>query len=130
MFNNLRYIQEMVDLGIDGYVLKNCGKQVLLKAIQKIQIGEKYFATEIESIIKKGFKKIFKVADEEVILSTRETEIIRMIASNLSTDQIAKELFISPHTVATHRKNINSKLGVHNPAEITKFALLHNLIGN
>ena len=64
----------------------------------------------------------------EEIISEREKEIIRCVASGKSNKEIAEELFISPHTVATHRRNINAKLGIHSSAGLTIYAIIHNII--
>ncbi|MBI1305540.1 MAG: response regulator [Bacteroidetes bacterium] len=128
MLNNLRYIHSMVDLGVSGYVLKSCGKSILLEAIRTAARGEKYFDEYVTSIIKAGYKRSFTVDDSEVVLSERETDIIRLVALGLTTKQIADELFISPLTVQTHRKNINFKLQLHSPSDVTHFAFTHNLL--
>ncbi|MCH5230761.1 MAG: hemerythrin domain-containing protein [Muribaculaceae bacterium] len=65
---------------------------------------------------------------EENAISEREKDIIRCVASGKSNKEIAEELFISPHTVATHRRNINSKLGIHSSAGLTIYAIIHNII--
>ena len=61
-------------------------------------------------------------------LSYREREVVELIAYEYTSKQIADELFISPHTVQTHRKNVNSKLGITNPAELTMFAHREGLL--
>lgn len=65
---------------------------------------------------------------EENSISEREKDIIRCVASGKSTKEIAEELFISPHTVATHRRNINAKLGIHSAAGLTIYAIIHKII--
>ena len=70
-----------------------------------------------------------KLHDEPVeTISEREKDIIRCVASGKSNKEIAEELFISPHTVATHRRNINEKLGIHSSAGLTIYAIIHNII--
>ena len=71
-----------------------------------------------------------KMQDKETqeSISEREKDIIRCVASGKSNKQIAEELFISPHTVATHRRNINAKLGIHSSAGLTIYAIIHNII--
>ena len=66
--------------------------------------------------------------DTDETISEREKDIIRCVASGKSNKEIAQELFISPHTVATHRRNINAKLGIHSTAGLTIYAIIHNLI--
>lgn len=65
---------------------------------------------------------------EEFALGDREKDIIRCVAQGKSNKEIADELFISPHTVATHRRNISAKLGIHSAAGLTIFAILHKLV--
>lgn len=71
-----------------------------------------------------------KEADKDLgeNISEREKDIIRCVASGKSNKEIAEELFISPHTVATHRRNINAKLGIHSSAGLTIYAIIHNII--
>ena len=66
--------------------------------------------------------------DAEESISEREKDIIRCVASGKSNKEIAEELFISPHTVATHRRNINAKLGIHSSAGLTIYAIINNII--
>ena len=66
--------------------------------------------------------------DKQDSISEREKDIIRCVASGKSNKEIAEELFISPHTVATHRRNINAKLGIHSSAGLTIYAIIHNII--
>ena len=66
--------------------------------------------------------------EPEGSISEREKDIIRCVASGKSNKEIAGELFISPHTVATHRRNINAKLGIHSSAGLTIYAIIHNII--
>lgn len=61
-------------------------------------------------------------------ISERERDIIRCVACGKSNKEIAEELFISPHTVATHRRNINAKLGIHSSSGLTIYAIIHNII--
>ncbi|MCC7297504.1 MAG: response regulator transcription factor, partial [Bacteroidia bacterium] len=78
--------------------------------------------------VKPKFKQTVKVENETVVLSERELEIVTLVAQGKSNAEIAEALFISPHTVKTHRKNINFKLNIHNPAELIHFAKEHHLI--
>jgi len=90
--------------GIDGYLLKETSYEELIKAINTIVIdGEKYFYnTFVEKKETLEFNK--------TILTTREKEIVNLISKELTTDEIATKLFLSKHTVETHKKNIFQKL--------------------
>ena len=129
MFGDAAHIKEMVDIGVDGYLLKNSDKQTLIRAIESVFEGKSFFDGEVTKIILNKFKQTIEVNDENIVLSERELEIITLAAKGISNIEIAEKLFISPHTVKTHRKNINFKLNIHNPAELINFAKQHHLIG-
>jgi DNA-binding NarL/FixJ family response regulator len=100
--------------GIDAYVLKNSGTEILLTAIEALTQNKKYFDINIEvknNHSEDGFSKVLK-------LSTREKEILAMIKTGNNTNAIATALFISELTVKTHRKNIMAKMGAKNVADL------------
>jgi DNA-binding NarL/FixJ family response regulator len=102
--------------------LKNAGREELLHAIKQVHEGNYYYGNEILKSMAEP-----KQIDQTAILSKREIEIINLIAEELTTQEIAEKLFISPHTVDTHRKNLLAKLNVRNTAGIVKFALQNHL---
>lgn len=100
--------------GIDAYVLKNSGTQILLTAIEALTQNKKYFDTNIENKnnhSEDGFSKLLK-------LSSREKEILKMIKAGNNTKYIATTLFISELTVKTHRKNIMEKMNAKNVVDL------------
>ncbi|MDW3191051.1 MAG: response regulator transcription factor [Cytophagales bacterium] len=129
MYNRKEFVKNLVDVGIDGYILKNAGKKELIKALETLVGGDPYYGEEITKTIMKSYQKN-KVFDNpiDVELSEREKEIVTLIANEMTTAEIADKLFISVYTVDTHRKNILGKLGVKNAAGIMKFALQTGII--
>ena len=120
-------VNQMIDdSDIAGYVLKNLGKKELITAIEKIAGGGVYFSEEVlEEMIKAtGRKK----TSEEVHLTIREIEIIRLIEKEFNNKQIADTLFISERTVETHRKNIFRKTQTSGLIGLIKYAYEHKLI--
>ncbi|GAA3639538.1 response regulator transcription factor [Flavivirga jejuensis] len=103
--------------GINGYLLKETNFDELLCAIDSIVIrNENYFY--------KGYQKNNDVLDfNKKILSSREKDIVNLIAKELTTDEIAETLFLSKHTIETHKKNIFLKLQVNNAAGLVKKAM-------
>ena len=91
------------------------------------RLEKKLLAANNDSKIEDNNEKK-ETADEGEVISEREKDIIRCVACGKSTKEIAEELFISPHTVATHRRNINAKLGIHSSAGLTIYAIIHNII--
>lgn len=111
MFENLQTFENM-----DGYLLKEADKDELVKAINTIVLENgKYFKTAKTATDTFGFKYS--------ILSHREKEIIQLIANELTTDEIAEQLFVSKSTIESHRKNIFFKLQVKNIAGLVKKAI-------
>jgi len=120
-------VNEMINQSdISGYVLKNIGKEELAAAITKIASGGIYFSTSILDELA-GYDE-FKRKEQEIHITAREIDIIRLIEKEYSNKQIAEELFISERTVETHRKNIMRKTDTNNVIGIIKYAYRHKLI--
>lgn len=134
MHNQESYITKMLKVGAVGYVLKNTGCDDLLSAIKSVNEGQSYFSSDVSEIMMSKFMK--KPTDNYVNpdmistedLTTREKEIIKLISDELTNNEIAEKLFISPRTVDTHRRNLLQKLGVKNTAGLVKFAMNNNLL--
>lgn len=120
-------VNQMIDdSDISGYVLKNLGKQELITALEKIANGGVYFSEEVlEEMMKASERK--KTVDE-IHLTLREIEIIRLIEKEYNNKQIAEHLFISERTVETHRKNIFRKTQTSGLIGLIKYAYEHKLI--
>lgn len=120
-------VNEMInDADISGYVLKNVGKQELVKALEKIASGGIYFSEEVISELQRSSER--KKQIEDAHLTDREIEIIRLIEKEYNNKQIAEELFISERTVETHRKNIFRKTNTNSVIGLVKYAYEHKLI--
>jgi DNA-binding NarL/FixJ family response regulator len=124
-------IKEAFEAGVAGYVMKKAGKAELQKALNIIASGEKYYSESVVFELLNRDKKIGDLIQESNthgLLTERELEIIRLIAKELSTNQIAEKLYISPATVETHRHNILKKLGVKNSIGIVMYAVNNKLV--
>ncbi|MBK7557016.1 MAG: response regulator transcription factor [Chitinophagaceae bacterium] len=119
-------VNQMIDdADISGYVLKNIGKQELIKALEKISGGGIYFSEEVLEEMTRASEMKKKM---QVHLTNREIEIIRLIEKELSNKQIAEELFLSERTIETHRKNIFRKTNTSGVIGLVKYAYEHKLI--
>jgi two-component system invasion response regulator UvrY len=120
--NNKASILEALQLGVKGYITKECSLEEVGMAVQATAKGEKFFCHKVLDII---MEKHFSVApdSEPTVLTTRETEILKLIAHGHSTQVIADTLFLSPHTVQTHRKSIIKKLNIKSPTEFVIYAM-------
>lgn len=120
-------VNQMIDdSDISGYVLKNIGKQELIKALEKIYNGGIYFSDEVLNEMSKASEK--KKESGEANLTAREIEIIKLIEKELNNKQIAEQLFLSERTVETHRKNIFRKTKTSGVIGLIKYAYEHKLI--
>ena len=113
--------------GVDSYLLSDCDKPEIMEAIADTESGKQFYCGMVIDILAES-------NDAEggtclgVSLSEREIEVIRLISEGCTNKEIADQLFLSPHTVNTHRKNIMSKLGIKNTAGIVIYAFQENII--
>ncbi|QXP51731.1 response regulator transcription factor [Cellulophaga sp. HaHa_2_95] len=119
-------IDKLIKNNVDGYVPKNAEKEELLTAIRSIIKGEKYFSPEIKKAYTDAMFENKKM--EEISLTDREKEVLKLIAEENTTQEIADKLFLSKHTIESYRKNLISKLNVKNLAGLTKHALKMGLL--
>lgn len=127
-YDEFSYIKSMLNEGANGYILKNIEPSQLVTAIQSVLAGTPYYSNEValKLIDAKNSDKV--VNAEETLLTKRESEVLKMIAREMTNDEIAKSLYISKRTVDTHRQNILKKLHVKNTAGLTKAAYALKLL--
>ncbi len=126
--SNVMIVSRLIRIGVNGYLLKNAAKEELLKAINTIASGENYFAEELEEKHLSNSSKIEKQVSNLTELSSREKEILVLIAHEYNTAEIAEKTFISLNTVNTHRRNLLSKLNAKNTAGLVKYAVENGLV--
>jgi DNA-binding NarL/FixJ family response regulator len=112
-FNQQSFIKKMLENGASGYLLKNASTKEILDCIETTMKGKSYFSFEAAQTLRYR-------SDDEIILTLREKEVLKLIAEGLTNPEIGKQLFISTTTVYSHRKNILTKFNVKNTA-----ALIH-----
>jgi len=129
MFGDRQMISDMLDAGADGYILKNTGRSELVSALNKLASGGMYFGDEVSAEMMKAISaKEKKQNEDEVRLTEREKEIVKLIAKEYSNAQIAEELFISERTVETHRKNIFRKTNTKSVIGLLKWAMEKGIV--
>jgi len=122
-YDEYTYIANMIKVGVKGYVLKNISPNELIKAIETILQGKKYFANDVsEKIIDSEAKKESNALLSKISITRRQTEILKLVATGMTNEAIAKKLSLSKRTVDTHRQNLLLKLDVHNTAALIKRA--------
>jgi two-component system, NarL family, nitrate/nitrite response regulator NarL len=122
-FKERSYIVQMIQNGASGYLLKSATKGEIEEAILSAQAGKLYLSLDINSVDVNQ-----KMNSPMPIISSREKEVLKLIADGLTSPQIADKLFISLHTVDSHRKNLLTKFNVNNTASLIKLAAKHSMI--
>ena len=125
MHSEKQYVVGMLRAGVSGYLLKDTAFEELVKAIRVVCTGKKYLSPDVTDIVLQDYLHTDTTAGDQpaVLLTTREREVLQLIAEGRATREIAVKLYISIKTVETHRKNIMEKLGTHTVAELTKYAV-------
>ena len=130
---NAQTLVDALRLGVKSYVKKDCELSEIVNAVIETSRGNKFFCGQILETIQKAEIDVNDLdfdsfTCEAVVLSQRENEIIKLVAEGNTNGKIAELLFLSNHTVNTHRKNIMAKLGVKNTAGIVMYAVKMNIV--
>ncbi len=130
MHNVFDYFLEAVKAGASGYVLKTVADRDLVLACRAALRGETFiYPGMVRSLLREHLERAARgesqLPDE---LTPRESEVIKLIAEGLTSDEIAREWTISPRTVERHRENILGKLGMRNRVELTRYAIRQGLV--
>ena len=121
-------ISQALNTGVISHLLKDCDQDEIIEAIYKTVKGEKFMCGKIVTDILHMNVNTTTSSCEGLNISEREMEIIKLVAEGYSNKEVADKLYLSTHTVTTHRKNIMNKLGVNNTAGLVLFAVRENLI--
>jgi len=122
MHINAILLQNLFELNINGFVCKVNSTNELIEAINAINDNRQYISEEIKTILIKSENK------NELILTKRELQIVQYVVKSMNNNEIAESMFISIHTVKTHRKNILHKLNMKTSIELVKYALANNIV--
>lgn len=132
MYSDRRYVEGMLSAGVSGYLVKSCAFDELVQAILAVVGGRAYLSPNIAEIVIKDYaRRAGAAADAGSLpvhrLSSREREVLQLLAEGHNSEQIAAKLYISIKTVSTHRRHIMEKLNLNNIADLIKFALREGL---
>lgn len=122
-FNERSYISQMVQQGASGYLLKSASKEEIEAAILTVAAGKLYMSLDLE-LSRQDQQEMKKMP----VLTSREQEVLLLIAEGFTNAQIAEKLFVSPYTVDSHRKNLLTKFEVNNTAGLIKLAVRNGLV--
>ena len=123
-FKERSYITRMLEAGASGYLLKNATKEELEEGITAAWRGRMFMSAEVSAVMTSPAARLCPLP----LLTAREKEVLTHISEGMTNSEIAAQLFVSPLTVDSHRKNLLAKFGVKNTAQMVKVALEHRLI--
>jgi len=129
MHTDKRFVEEMLGAGASGYLLKDCASEELIRAIHALADQRTYLSQKISDMMVKAY--VFRSSKSALsslsLLSSREREVLQLLAEGKSTRQIAATLHVGMKTIQTYREHIMEKLDIHTIAELTKFAVREGL---
>jgi len=120
------YVREILRAGARGYLLKDSGDADLIAAVRAIAKGEGYISPAVSEAVLSDYRK--HVTDPLDLLTTREREVLQLIAEGKTNKEIATDLNLSVYTIEAHRGRIMEKLNLHSTGELVRFALRNGLI--
>lgn len=129
MHSDRHFVVEMIQAGASAYLLKDCVFDELIHAIRLVRRNKTFLSPEIASVVVEDYRANFQgQADlKGAGLSTREREVLQLLAEGHSTKEIAEKLYLSAKTVETHRAQIMKKLNTNSLAALTKYAIREGL---
>jgi len=107
-------------MGVQGYILRQCDRDEILEASRQVLNGKTFFCSNVV--------KINKSQKDSIELSERELQVLSQIAEGLTNNEIGEKIFLSPHTVATHRKNLMKKFKAANNVDLIIRAIKHHIL--
>jgi len=131
MYDDDEYVQQIIQAGASGYVLKRVASAGLVRAIREVYRGSSFLYPHIAAKLIEDYVRRVRAAEEPAeaeLLTAREREVLTLIAEGNHNQQIAEELTVSKKTVESHRANIMRKLDLHDVTELVKYAIRKKLI--
>jgi len=126
MHKDSAYVREILRAGARGYLLKDSGDADLLKAVRSVAKGEVYISPAVSEAVLQDYRR--HVTNPLDLLTSREREVLQMIAEGKTNKEIATVLNLSVYTVEAHRGRVMEKLNLHSAGELVRFALRSGLI--
>ena len=120
------YVSEAIEAGVHGYVLKSQASGDLVSAIQEVVAGRVYLSPGVASAVVSAYHS--RGGKAVNTLTSRERQVLQLIAEGKSTKDIASLLFISVKTAESHRTRLMQKLDIHETASLVRYAIRHGLV--
>ena len=120
------YVREILRAGARGYLLKDSGESDLLTAVRAVARGEGYLSPAVSDAVLNDYRR--HVTDPLDLLTSREREVLQLIAEGKTNKEVATHLNLSVYTVEAHRGRIMEKLNLHSTGELVRFAMRNGLV--
>lgn len=131
-YNDDEYVDQVTGAGATGYLLKQTAATDLIKAVRETRRGNAFFSPSISKQLVERYREAFlqgaPVKKRDNLLTSREAEVLQLIAEGKANKQIAAELCISIKTVEKHRQQVMNKLNIHDIASLTRYAISRGVI--
>jgi len=131
MHSDESYVMRSLNAGARGYLLKDSAAAELLSALDAVSRGKSFFSSAVRRLLAEDYVRALRqkgMVDSYELLTSREREVLQLLAEGKTNKEVATSLNISPYTVETHRGNILEKLGLHTPAELILYAVRKGII--
>lgn len=131
MHDNRAFIEKALSYGAMGYLLKDSAIDEIARGIREVYAGKFFLSSNISSFVIQDYISYMKKTthtEKVAKLTSREREIVQLIAEGLNNKEIASQLGLSLKTVLAHRNNIMRKLGIHNQAQLIRFAIREGIV--
>jgi len=127
-FGGGEYIYKMLSSGAEGYLMKNKSKEELVNAIRQIHNGQRFISHDVQQIYWDHIQNKSKKPKSDIQLTSREIEVLKLVATGMQDREIADQLNIAETTVFTHCRNLRKKIAVSNRTELAIHAKEHGLV--
>jgi two-component system response regulator NreC len=131
MYSDEAYVMRALTAGARAYLLKDSAARDLITAIEAVSQGKSFFSPKVSRILAEDYIRVLKqkgAVDTYDLLTSREREILQLLAEGRTNKEVSTALNISPYTVETHRGHILQKLNLHNSAELVLYAVRKGII--
>ncbi|MBB6144745.1 DNA-binding NarL/FixJ family response regulator [Silvibacterium bohemicum] len=131
MHNTDQAIREVLESGARGYVLKSDAEQDLVTAVKAVSDGKPFFTPNVAEVVLKGYlyrNKKTEVKDQLPELTTREREVVQLLAEGKGNKDVAVAMQVSVKTVEAHRSNINRKLSIRSTSDLVRYAVRNGIV--
>ena len=131
MHNTDQTIREVLECGARGYVLKSDAEQDLLVAVKAVAQGKPFFTPSVAEVVLKGYLRQSTrpaTAERQEELTTREREVVQLLAEGKGNKEVAAAMQVSVKTVEAHRGNINRKLSIRSTSELVRYAIRNAIV--